>query len=385
MPGHPTFTVLLPATRRGALARDALTSVLEQSFRDFEVIVSNNGADAAVRAAMEDRLDDPRVRYIEQPEILAMPRHWELISRLARGRYLTVVPDRSVLKQGALAAIAEAHAGGGADAEIVTWPWDLYFTESGLLQTLSSAAPGIKVLDSEAVALDSLRIGVGYPTALARGLNSSVSQTIVGRLRDRFGAVFQPLCPDFSFAYACALAQPRLTYLLHSQMISQGLSVSNGARAYLTDATSYIEAVGVSEPFRYSPIKVPFVENLIVEDFFSACHRFGRPDLLAKVDLADPYLKCFSELDEKKAAGLLSCARIEQMAADLDRALAREPVDLQARVRAGRRRPTGLQARMRRRLKQILGSRIESLRPLLTRMRGGRHFKSALQAAGHKV
>jgi hypothetical protein len=40
---------------------------------------------------------------------------------------------------------------------------------------------------------------------------------------------------------------------------------------------------------------------------------------------------------------------------------------------------------MRRRLKQILGSRIESLRPLLTRMRGGRHFKSALQAAGHKV
>ena len=61
----PTFTILLPAKGRPELVVDAITSIIGQTFGDFEVIFSNNGADPLVREAIRPFLHDPRVRYFE--------------------------------------------------------------------------------------------------------------------------------------------------------------------------------------------------------------------------------------------------------------------------------------------------------------------------------
>ena len=380
----PIFSVLLPAKGRPALAREALVSVLEQSFGDLEVIVSNNGADAALRDAIADRLDDPRVRYVEHPVVLPMPQHWEKISQLARGRYLTVLTDRSVLKQGALATIADLHDRGGSHAEIVTWAWDLYHSDSGFLQTFAGRSEGARVLDSDTVALDSLRIGSTFAAALPRGLNSSVSQSLIHAIRARTGGAFQPINPDFTFAFACLMSHPRITYAGKALMISQGLSVSNGGNAYLTDASDYIRTLGLSEPLPYSPVKAPLIENIIAEDFLAICHQLGRQDLLEGMDWADFYLKCLAELDEKRAAGLLPRADIERLAADVQKALAANGPEIQARVLGIHRRSSNFTTHTRRAAKRLLGHRVELVRSLLARMRRGPRFQSALQAAGHR-
>lgn len=366
------------------MVRDALVSVLNQSYQEFEIILSNNGADSVVRNAIADKLDDPRVRYLEQPEVLPMPEHWERISLLACGRYLTVLTDRSVLKQGALATIAEFHTVGGHEADIVTWSWDVYFTESGFLLPFAGRAQEPTLLESAVLAPDSLRIGKPYPAALPRGLNSSVSTDLIAKIRSRAGVAFSPMSPDFTFAYACLMCHPYVTHLDRALMISQGLSVSNGGIAYLTDGSSYVSTLGLQNPICHSPIKEMFVENLIAEDFFAACHRFERLDILEKIDHADLYLRCLLELDEKRLAAILSPQRIDELAQSIELALANEIPSVKSRVNAFCDRHVSLEARIRRSLKKILGGNLERLRPLLVRLRGGRRYGSILVAAGHR-
>ena len=260
----PFFSVLLPTKGRPELARDALLSVLGQTFIDFEVIVSNNGADSATRAALGSLVHDSRVRYLEQEQILPMPEHWEKLSRLAKGHYLTVLPDRSVLKQGALAKIACLHQAGGADAEVITWPWDLYY-ESGFLLPFAQTTDASVVLESVKLCIDCFRPQAPYPMALPRGLNSSVSANVIRSIRNRHGEAFAPISPDFSFAFNCLLNHPRVVHLEESQMISQGLNVSNGGNAYLTDANAYVSSLGLGQVIKHSPISSLFVENIIAE------------------------------------------------------------------------------------------------------------------------
>lgn len=380
---NPTFSILLPAKGRPELVPDALVSVLEQSFEDFEVIVSNNGGDTAVRDALVDLCCDQRVRYVEQQRVLPMPEHWEHLSRLARGRYQIVVPDRSVMKQNALSKIEQLHASGGEDAEIISWSWDLFHSKAGMLESVVRHTMSSVVLGSDAVAIDSLRISNSFPMALPRGLNSSVASSLIEELRIRIGAAFTTINPDFSFAYACLLMRKRLTHLSQPLCISQGLSVSNGGNAYKTDACGYIETLGLDEPIRFSPIKAAFVENIIAEDFFAACHAFGRPDLRAKMEIADLYLKCFAELDVKRNARILAPERIAELTAELEQALEREMDSVRVRVneaKSARRTYAGF---VRSALRRVLGDGVDHLRPLVLRWNGGRRFSSALEAAGH--
>lgn len=378
----PYFTVLLPAKGRPGLVRDALVSVLEQSYRDFEVIISNNGADPAVRAAIADKLEDPRVRYIEQQKVLPMPEHWEQISLLSRGRYVTVLPDRSVLKQGALDTIAKLHADGGTNAAIVTWSWDLYYEDLGLLLPFAGSASEPVVLESISLALNTSRLDREFPYSLPRGLNSSVSLDLIKKIRASVGAAFLPISPDFSFAYNCLMCHPYVIHIDRSLMISQGLNISNGGNAYRADASSYIATLGLQEPIRYSPINAMFVENSIAEDFFAACHRFGRQDILLKFDMSDLYLKCLIELDEKRFSGILQSQHIQQLACSIETALAKEAPAVQNRVNALRNQSFSFRSKAYRILKRMIGTRVKYLQPILLRLRGGRHFSSILAASG---
>src|SRR5690606_39548011 len=81
-----------------------------------------------------------------------------------------------IFRQGALDLIAKLHDSEDGEASIVTWPWDIFFTGLGFLQPTVSVASAPVTLHSEVVALESLRNGAQYPTALDRKstrLNSS--------------------------------------------------------------------------------------------------------------------------------------------------------------------------------------------------------------------
>jgi hypothetical protein len=77
----PLLSILIPAKGRPLYTRDAVFSAIHQDFDDFDVTLSNNGADPAVKAAVGEFMGDPRFHYIEQPIDLEMSEHWDVASR----------------------------------------------------------------------------------------------------------------------------------------------------------------------------------------------------------------------------------------------------------------------------------------------------------------
>ncbi len=84
----PTLTIGLPVYNGEKYLRQALDSLLAQSFTDFELIISDNAStDSTSSICREYAARDARIRYVHQPtNIGAAPNH-NLLPTLARGRY----------------------------------------------------------------------------------------------------------------------------------------------------------------------------------------------------------------------------------------------------------------------------------------------------------
>jgi glycosyltransferase involved in cell wall biosynthesis len=91
----PTFTIIIPVIRSRYLVQ-AVDSVLEQSFGDFELIVIDDCSPDPVGQVLGARRDDPRVHYVRNavnqggssPALV-----WNQGLALARGRYTMVLGD----------------------------------------------------------------------------------------------------------------------------------------------------------------------------------------------------------------------------------------------------------------------------------------------------
>lgn len=65
MESTPTVSVIIPTYNRAELVPHAIESVLAQTFRDFELLVVDDGSTDDTREAVE-AIEDPRVRYLYQ-------------------------------------------------------------------------------------------------------------------------------------------------------------------------------------------------------------------------------------------------------------------------------------------------------------------------------
>jgi hypothetical protein len=378
----PFFSILVPVKGRAELARDALASVLRQEMDDIEVVVSNNGADPAVRDALAPLIGDARVRSVEQPVVLDMPTHWERLAAMATGRYLTVLPDRSLLVRGALARIRAIHAEHPAAADIVSWQYKLFHDGPGLLQSLAGDG-AVRTVASDEAMVASVSDSGALPYALPRGLNSSVSMALVREIRAREGAAFLKINPDFTFAYQCLVRRPAFAHVDAALMISQGLSVSNGANSVFRDARGYLASLGLPDTPVRTPIRGALNENVILEDFLAVCESHGRADLIERWDRAAYFARCLAEIATKRAGGVADPDYVALLAAEYDRALAAETPAVRAAVAARTGSGRARLDAMRLILRRLLGERAaRATRPMRLRLKGARRYASALEAAG---
>lgn len=87
----PTVSVCMPASRDRAWFRAALRSVLRQTHRDLEVVVSDDSG-GELRAAVDDAAD-PRVRYVSQPGRLGLAGNHVAALEASLGRYTAFLHD----------------------------------------------------------------------------------------------------------------------------------------------------------------------------------------------------------------------------------------------------------------------------------------------------
>ena len=101
----PFFSIVVPTYRRAHLLGRALDSVSSQGWRDFEVVIVDDGADDASRDLVAMRTD-PRLRYLPQvrPGGAAAARNAGI--SVARGHWVLFLDDDDELLPGSLETVA---------------------------------------------------------------------------------------------------------------------------------------------------------------------------------------------------------------------------------------------------------------------------------------
>ena len=206
--GGPFFTVLIPTMNRPQLLEAAVETVLWQTFKDFELIVSDNSSDETSRTqnrrTVAKYADDHRVHYIHPPQWMNMPDHWEFASRHASGRYVVILTDRHVMRPSVLQFLHAQINHFQEDGKVFTWHCESTFHQ-GIVNT-SPFTGAIEVLDSKQEILEftkcaNWRSSPIWRNRLLRMLNSCYRFDMAQTIRDKHGRLFWPYFPDYTCAY----------------------------------------------------------------------------------------------------------------------------------------------------------------------------------------
>lgn len=91
------FSVLLPTRNGGNLLNDCIGSVLDQSYQDIELIISDNCSEPDTVAVIRRFLDDPRVTYRRQGTPLSVSENWTKALEASSGDYFVMMGDDDCL------------------------------------------------------------------------------------------------------------------------------------------------------------------------------------------------------------------------------------------------------------------------------------------------
>ena len=90
----PTVSIILPTWNGAKLLPDAVKSCLDQTFRDFELVIVNDcSTDNTLAVAENLAAADPRIRVVSNEKNSKLPASLNHGFSLARGRYLTWTSD----------------------------------------------------------------------------------------------------------------------------------------------------------------------------------------------------------------------------------------------------------------------------------------------------
>ena len=102
----PMVTVGIPTYNRAHLLREAIDSVLAQSYRDFTLLVSDNASTDETSEVVES-FADPRIRYVRAQENIGMVANFNRLVELAETELIMLLPDDDMLYPGYLGAVVD--------------------------------------------------------------------------------------------------------------------------------------------------------------------------------------------------------------------------------------------------------------------------------------
>jgi glycosyltransferase involved in cell wall biosynthesis len=119
----PLVSICTPTYHRPVLLERAIRSVLAQTVRDFEIVITDNSENEE-SAQVVRRFNDPRIRYYRNGENIGVLNNIKKVASLAEGKFLVVLLDDDLLKPKSL-ELRLAAFGRHPSAGIVMAPMEL--------------------------------------------------------------------------------------------------------------------------------------------------------------------------------------------------------------------------------------------------------------------
>lgn len=232
--GRPMFSIVMPTRNRASLLRYALQSALDQTFTDYEIVVSNNSsADDTEQVTRE--VGGDRVRYVRTDRVLPMHESWEFALSQARGEWIMFLCDDDALYPDALQIISRALE--SEQTELITWRSGQYFLNSPFVpqerrgQVVIFPGTGGQMKVDSASQLKWLFNSMFGSPVIPKMLNSCAHRALVARVKQRVGRFFVPPAPD----YSCCAAMLALT---NSFVVVDCMLGLGGAGAHISGVSS---------------------------------------------------------------------------------------------------------------------------------------------------
>jgi hypothetical protein len=291
----PFASIVIPTRNRPEFVRSALESLRSQTFEDFEVIVSDNHTGLPCRDVF-DEFEDARFRYVTPHSPIPMHDNWEMACGLARGEFVGVVIDKTILKPSALQTLYDCAQSFSAD--LVSWRADSFVPEvpnsassQGLYYSWSQPESPAHLFSGHEelrrrFSLDVRRGNEGEHYFWGKICFGAFHRGLLDRIRAATGRVFFPISPDYTSMLAALAMAERAVNAGRSCVIQNLTKLSNGwniarhperTRAFLAE----IDASGAV--IANLPIAGLYtsIHNIVMHDYLAMQRRLGSlfPDI----------------------------------------------------------------------------------------------------------
>lgn len=333
MSREPFFSVIIPTRNRAHLLTHALQSALNQTFDEYEIVVSDNCSQDDTAGVVQE-VGGSRVRYVRPDRTLSMPDHWEFAVDQARGQYVTYLCDDDAWSPQALQRAADAIA--RHQSKLVAlysaiyygsnW-FDAAYRNSILMQAPQEGKERLCRSSETLTQLFTCRIAFEAP----RMLNSFCHRDTLLEVRAECQRLFL-MCPDYSFAAFILTKVPTWVYIeepLHLQgVFAEGI----GSTQYYNrgePSREFIREFDESKLLKRVPMEAPVVTNFIAETLLRCKEVMASKLAGYEINQEQYFIGCWQDILRHEQNGV----RVERDKEEFLRVLARQPQEVQDAVR----------------------------------------------------
>jgi glycosyltransferase involved in cell wall biosynthesis len=325
----PVLSVVIPTYNRSDLVTYAVQSVLNQTFADVEVVVSDNGSTDNT-ADVVRRMADPRVRYLRTPMHGPIAYSWEFARSQARGSLIMMLSDDDALVPDAVRRFVEESRRHQADflfSKVAEYR-DGQFPGSDRNSLRCPAFTGaVEVVSADEFIqplFDFRRRFESHPSAYV--FSKALSDSIAARC----GGFFQTNGVEYcAWPMAAALASARVHIDLPLVVLGR-TAKSWGSNLNLTNpGTERIKALiaDVEQQYRHVPLTNFTTPNMWAEGILTAQKLLPRELGRYQLDEVRYVRATATELERRRAIGV----DVSRETAELGQYLRRNP-ELRAKV-----------------------------------------------------
>ena len=328
---RPLFSIVMPTRNRAQFLHYSLQSALEQSFDNYEIVVSdNNSSDDTPQVVRE--LANGRVRYVRSDQPLSNPDSSEFALTHARGEYIIFLADYDAMCPDLLEKVAEV--GMERQARVITWERAFYFhgrmSEPDHTNTLELCPFTQQVVDVDSESslrrLYAADWNHGFPALVDAAYHCDVIKRVTAR-NTRF---FYTIPLDISSCLAVLTQVDKYAYIRDSMVVYGKHDGNTVLSAYRPESNERQESDFAANRFEHVPLRSSLLLNYTFETLLKMKQVMPAELKEYEVDWAAYFMSCHDDLMILQEHGADVYPEIQEFFAALDR----QPTEFQLWVRS---------------------------------------------------
>lgn len=329
MSNKPFFSVVLPTLNRADYLPFAIQSILNQTFGDFELIVSDNSSTDNTEQIVKS-FSDERIRYVKTEKILPMYDSWEFALGFAEGEYITFLGDddaHSKVYLESLKKVYDEHNAQIVSCRVANYYYSNFDNYKSASLTTNSFSNKLTISDSrqliKEVFVDN-GLSAGNPLKkfqVPQLINTIYHHSIFSEIKKNLGRVFPRVLAGDFYLVIVALNFTEKYYFLDSPLSFHGISPESTTSSITNQpkGTDLKKKQPELANFKKVPLDIYVPYNFVADALLLARSDLGDDLDYLDVDLTGYFINIYDGLLFLKLHGHNIAGEIEEFFAALDK------------------------------------------------------------------